>query len=194
MRTVPCVQVEAMGGWDLRAGLPGRTSRTSARIRIWLAWRSPLETHVVGRISHVVGRISGEESPGTMAEEFQSGRTSRVQPLYDANHRVYERVDGGCWTCEKPGSGSAKCQSWRREKVLWSCGERPPNHNRRYCQCHCGCRKRPGRREACDYCGCLVGPCCIFHEDAMRCYCHWCRAPNQDERGGIHDSKAWARS
>ena len=49
------------------------------------------------------------------------------------------------------------------------------------CQCHCGCRRGPGRLVVCDYCGRGVGPdCCRFHEDEIRAYCHWCREPHPE--------------
>ena len=52
------------------------------------------------------------------------------------------------------------------------------------CQCHCGCRRSPGRLVICDWCGQGVGPgCCTFHEDALRAYCHYCRAPPPEHNG-----------
>ena len=58
----------------------------------------------------------------------------------------------------------------------------PKGKKRRYtCQCHCGCRRRPGRLVICDWCGQGVGPdCCRFHEDEIRAYCHWCREPHPE--------------
>ena len=48
------------------------------------------------------------------------------------------------------------------------------------CQCHCGCRRSPGRRLNCDWCGQAVGVgCCLSHTDPMRNYCHWCRPLGQ---------------
>ena len=44
------------------------------------------------------------------------------------------------------------------------------------CQCNCRCRRKPRRLVTCDWCGRRVGPgCCLFHEDHIRSYCHWCR-------------------
>jgi hypothetical protein len=39
----------------------------------------------------------------------------------------------------------------------------------------------------------LVGPgCCLFHEDPIRAYCHWCR-PGETESRGDSDSSSCER-
>ena len=43
--------------------------------------------------------------------------------------------------------------------------------NRARCQCLCGCRRRPGRRAACEVCQQLVGPgCCVETTTPLRCH------------------------
>ena len=55
---------------------------------------------------------------------------------------------------------------------------RKPRKKRFICRCHCGCTRRPGRLIVCDDCGQSIGPgCCLFHEDRMRAFCHFCRGP-----------------
>ena len=62
----------------------------------------------------------------------------------------------------------------------------PLNKNRSRCQCHGGCRKKPGRRVNCDWCGQAIGPCCIAHGDAIRVFCHWCKPGLSEEAKGAN--------
>ena len=62
----------------------------------------------------------------------------------------------------------------------------PVIKNRLCCQCRCGCRRKPGRRELCFVCEHMVGPCCLALDDDCK-VCHVCGDNDRITRDGVND-------